>query len=129
VDNQGRIWVKQGADKRHVTAREEMQRMFQPAGLVYADVVPVAGTSAADIDEKAFRAYFNRRYGAGSEFAGLPLGVRLPGAMGDVPDDESPLPLPPPLQAVSVAAKKTAPTNGLKGTDIKAHRCRSWAAL
>ena len=44
VDHQGRIWVKQGADKRHVTAREEMQRMFQRSGLVYADGVPVAGT-------------------------------------------------------------------------------------
>lgn len=73
VDHQGRIWVKQGADKRHVTAREEMQRMFQRAGLVYADVVPVAGTSAADIDEKAFHAYFDRRYGQSSEFAGQPL--------------------------------------------------------
>jgi predicted HTH transcriptional regulator len=70
VDNQGRIWVKQGADKRHVTAREEMQRMFQRAGLVYADVVPVAGTSATDIDDNAFNGYFVRRYGQNSEFAG-----------------------------------------------------------
>lgn len=73
MDQQGRIWVKQGADKRHVTAREEMQRTFQRAGLVYADVVPVAGTSAADIDEKSFRAYFDRRYGQGGDFAGQPL--------------------------------------------------------
>ena len=63
LDHQGRIWVKQGADKRHVTAREEMQRMFQRAGLVRADVVPVAGTSAEDVDEKAFNAYVSRRYG------------------------------------------------------------------
>jgi len=77
VDHQGRIWVKQGADKRHVTSREELQRMFQRAGLVYADVVPVEGTSAADIDEKAFSAYFNRRYGPSAEFAGQPLGQVL----------------------------------------------------
>ena len=63
VDNQGRIWVKSGSDKRHVTAREEIQRLFQRAGLIYADVVPINGTSAADIDEKAFSVYFNRRYG------------------------------------------------------------------
>jgi len=37
TDHQGRIWVKSGADKRHVTAREEMQRLFQQAGLIYAD--------------------------------------------------------------------------------------------
>ncbi|MDR3300636.1 MAG: putative DNA binding domain-containing protein [Candidatus Accumulibacter sp.] len=70
VDRQGRIWVKQGADKRHVTAREEMQRMFQRSGLVHADVVPVAGTSAADINEKSFQSYFGRRYGQNNEFAG-----------------------------------------------------------
>lgn len=56
-----------------MTAREELQRLFQRAGLVYADVVPVAGTSVADLDEKAFNAYFNRRYGQNSELAGLPL--------------------------------------------------------
>ena len=73
MDLQGRVWVKSGSDKRHVTAREELQRLFQRAGLVYADVVPVAGTSVADLDEKAFAAYFNRRYGQSSELAGLPL--------------------------------------------------------
>jgi len=41
VDTLGRIWVKSGADKQHVTAREEMQRMFQQSGLLYADEVPV----------------------------------------------------------------------------------------
>ena len=77
LDHQGRIWVKQGADKRHVTAREEMQRMFQRSGLVYADGVPVSGTSIADIDEKAFTAYFQRRYGQQPEFAGQSLAQLL----------------------------------------------------
>ena len=63
LDSQGRIWVKSGSDKRHVTAREEIQRLFQRSGLIYADVIPVEGTSASDIDEKAFNDYFNRRYG------------------------------------------------------------------
>src|SRR5690606_15182197 len=73
VDNQGRVWVKNGSDKRHVTAREELQRLFQQSGLVYADVVPVTGATAADVDEKAFDAYFNRRYGQASEYSGQPL--------------------------------------------------------
>lgn len=64
LDHQGRIWVKQGADKRHVTSREEVQRMFQRAGLLRADIVPVAGTSVQHLDEKAFNTYFERRYGA-----------------------------------------------------------------
>lgn len=77
VDHQGRIWIKQGADKRHVTSREEMQRMFQRAGLVYADVVPVADTSPEDIDDKAFTAYFKRRHGQSSEFAGQTIAQLL----------------------------------------------------
>jgi predicted HTH transcriptional regulator len=62
TDNQGRIWVKSGADKRHVTAREEMQRLFQQAGLIYADEVPVAQTTVADIDYRALEEYFESRY-------------------------------------------------------------------
>ena len=62
TDNQGRIWVKSGADKRHVTAREEMQRLFQQAGLIYADEVPVAGTKVTDIDRRALEEYVENRY-------------------------------------------------------------------
>ncbi|MCC7545535.1 MAG: putative DNA binding domain-containing protein [Aquabacterium sp.] len=80
LDQQGRIWVKQGADKRHVTAREEMQRMFQRGGLVYADVVPVAGTTSADLDEPAFRRYLAQHYSANDADgarAALPLDALL----------------------------------------------------
>ena len=62
TDNQGRIWAKSGVDKRHVTAREEMQRLFQQAGLIDADEVPVAGTTVADIDRRALEEYFENRY-------------------------------------------------------------------
>lgn len=71
VDNHGHIWVKSGADKRRVTAREELQRLFQQAGLVYADSVPVAGSSSADIDTKALGEYFQRRFRQSPEQAGL----------------------------------------------------------
>ena len=77
LDQQGRIWVKHGADKRHVTAREEMQRMFQSGGLVYADVVPVTGTTSADLDEPAFRRYLAQHYGADTALAELPLDALL----------------------------------------------------
>lgn len=77
LDQQGRIWVKHGADKRHVTAREEMQRMFQSGGLVYADVVPVTGTTSADLDEPTFRRYLDQHYSADTALAGLPLDAVL----------------------------------------------------
>lgn len=49
MDAQGRVWVKNGADKRHVTSREEMQRMFLNAGLIQADTLPVPGTMPMSI--------------------------------------------------------------------------------
>ncbi len=76
VDLQGRIWVKSGADKRQVTAREEMQRMFQQSGLVYADEVPVAGSGFDDVDQVAFEQYFERRYHKAMQATGLST-VRL----------------------------------------------------
>ena len=62
TDLQGRIWVKSSGDKRHVTAREEIQRMFQEAGFVYADEIPLNKLSPEDIDLKSFSEYFYRRY-------------------------------------------------------------------
>jgi ATP-dependent DNA helicase RecG len=62
MDNSGVIWVKSGSDKRRVTAREEMQRMFQAAQLVHADEVPVQGSSIADVDLEYFRRFYRARY-------------------------------------------------------------------
>ncbi len=73
MDNQGAIWVKSGADKRKVTAREEMQRLFQSEGLVYADEVPVPHSSIADIEPSVFRTYYENRYEESLEESGLPL--------------------------------------------------------
>jgi len=73
VDNSGVIWVKCGSDKRRVTAREEMQRMFQTAQLVHGDDVPVPGTSASDIDVEYFRQFFTKRFGMDLEEQGLSL--------------------------------------------------------
>ena len=73
VDNSGVIWVKSGSDKRRVTAREEMQRMFQTAQLVHGDDVPVPGTSASDIDVEYFRQFFTKRFGMELDEQGLSL--------------------------------------------------------
>jgi ATP-dependent DNA helicase RecG len=58
MDNQGLIWVKNGADKRKVTAREELQRMFQASAFIHADEMPVQGSSMADVDSAFFEAFF-----------------------------------------------------------------------
>jgi len=76
-DNNGVFWVKSGADKRRVTAREEVQRILQSADLVHADEVPVEGTSAEDIDSEHFGGFFEKQYGETLdqvlEKAGIPL--------------------------------------------------------
>jgi ATP-dependent DNA helicase RecG len=74
MDNTGAIWVKSGSDKRRVTAREEMQRMFQAAQLVHGDDVLVPGTSLSDIDLDYFRRFFRSRYEQDLEEQGQSLG-------------------------------------------------------
>lgn len=63
ADNDGRIWVKNGSDKRAVTAIEEMQRMFQAATLVHADELKVQNTSIDDIDMDYFSDFFQNVVG------------------------------------------------------------------
>lgn len=62
MDNNGIIWIKSGADKRKVTSREEMQRMFQSAGLIHGDEIPANGLTIADIDLPFFRDFFQKEY-------------------------------------------------------------------
>jgi ATP-dependent DNA helicase RecG len=63
MDKNGAIWVKNGSDKRRATSREELQRLFQQAGLVHADETPVAGLSAGDLDLPYFEAFFAQQFG------------------------------------------------------------------
>ena len=63
MDNQGAIFVKSGADKRRATSREELQRMFQSAGLIHGDEIPANGTSVADIDLSYFEDFFEKENG------------------------------------------------------------------
>ena len=80
-DNGGVFWVKSGSDKRRVTSREEVQRMLQSADLVYADEVPVEGTTSGDVDLEHFGGFFEKQYGESLDNAldkaGIPLGQLL----------------------------------------------------
>lgn len=63
MDKNGAIWVKSGSDKRRATSREELQRLFQQAGLVHADETPVTGLSAGDVDMSYFEEFFEKHFG------------------------------------------------------------------
>jgi ATP-dependent DNA helicase RecG len=72
-DNTGSIWVKSGADKRKVTSREEIQRMFQASGLIHGDEIPANGISIADVDQEYFRQFYQREYGQDVDEIGISL--------------------------------------------------------
>lgn len=61
-NNEGAFWVKSGADKRKVTSPEELQRLFQSSGKLYAGESIVEGTSKDDIDILIFNRYFKKVY-------------------------------------------------------------------
>lgn len=73
MDNSGSVWVKSGADKRKVTSREEIQRMFQGAGLIHGDEIPANGITISDLDVDYFRLFFERAFGESLESQDLPL--------------------------------------------------------
>lgn len=62
MDSEGLIWVKNGADKRKVTSREELRRLFQESDLIYADETPVKDTTVDDIDRVYFAEFYQRVY-------------------------------------------------------------------
>lgn len=63
MDKNGAIWVKNGSDKRRATSREELQRLFQQAGLVHADETPVVGLGPGDVDVPYFGTFFEQQFG------------------------------------------------------------------
>lgn len=67
------IWVKKGSDKRRATDREEIQRLFQQAGLVHADETPVARLGAGDVDIPYFEAFFMQQFGESLAVHSQPL--------------------------------------------------------
>ncbi len=62
MDKNGVIWIKSGADKRKATSREEIQRMYQSAGLLHGDAIPVPAMTVSDIDENIFSAFYQKQY-------------------------------------------------------------------
>ncbi len=62
MDKNGVIWVKSGDDKRKATSREEIQRMYQSAGLLHGDEIPVPTMTVSDLDTKSFSRFYEKQY-------------------------------------------------------------------
>jgi ATP-dependent DNA helicase RecG len=77
MDNKGQIWVKNLGNKDRVTSREEIQRMFQSAGLIHGDEIPANGLSISDIDLPFFERFFQQEYGETMDDQENPLQIIL----------------------------------------------------
>ncbi len=72
-DKNGAIWVKNGADKRKATSREEIQRLFQAGGLIHADENALPQFSISDLDMDFFGRFFQKRYNETLKEQEIPL--------------------------------------------------------
>jgi len=77
MDNNGVIWVKNGSDKRKVIAKEEIARLLQSSGNLYADETIVNGTTVNDIDEVIFRKFILNKHEKSIDELGLPISELL----------------------------------------------------
>ncbi len=66
------IWVKVGSDKRRAK-REEIQRLLQSSGHLYADEMPVENTNIRDFDLESFRLFYEHRTGEKFEDIDIPI--------------------------------------------------------
>lgn len=61
-DKDGLIFIKNGADKRKVTSNEEIMRMLQSSGNLYAEEQILAHCTYEDIDWGKFKAFYESTY-------------------------------------------------------------------
>jgi len=62
TDNKGIIWMKNGSDKRRVNSRDEMARLLQSSGNLFADETTIRDSSINDIDEKEFETFIKEKH-------------------------------------------------------------------
>lgn len=77
TDNKGIIWLKNGSDKRKVVAREEMARLLQSSGNLFADETIINGTTVNDINEKIFIDSIRKKHEKSTDELGLPISELL----------------------------------------------------
>ena len=77
MDNNGIIWVKNGSDKRKVISKEEIARLLQSSGNLFADEIIINGTTINDINEKLLGKFIQKKHEKSIVELGLPLSELL----------------------------------------------------
>lgn len=72
-DRLGSIYVKNGSDKRRVTSNDEISRLLQSSKVMFADELPITGTSAADIELEYYKDFIKKKFNKSFEDLGLEL--------------------------------------------------------
>ena len=62
TDKDGLIFIKNGSGKRKVTSREEISRMLQSSGNLYAEETILQHSSFSDWDWDKFKDFFEKKY-------------------------------------------------------------------
>lgn len=62
TDKDGVVWIKNGADKRKVTSKEELSRLLQSSGNLYAEEMLLHHSSLSDINWDKFQAFYEEKY-------------------------------------------------------------------
>ena len=61
-DNDGIIFMKNGANKRKVTSNEEISRLLQSSGYLYAEEKVINHSSIDDINTQKFKSFYESKY-------------------------------------------------------------------
>ncbi len=62
TDKDGVVWVKNGSDKRKVISKEELSRLLQSSGNLYAEERLIQHSSLDDFDWEKFKKFYEEKY-------------------------------------------------------------------
>ncbi len=62
MDKEGLIFMKNGSDKRKVISKEELSRLLQSSGNLYAEEMLIHNSTYEDIDTKDFKKFYEKKY-------------------------------------------------------------------
>lgn len=62
TDKDGVIWVKNGSDKRKVTSKDELSRLLQNSGNLYAEEMLLQHSSFDDFNWDKFQSFYEEKY-------------------------------------------------------------------
>jgi len=72
-DRLGSIYMKNGSDKRRVTSNDEISRLLQSSNAMFADEIPIQGTSIADINLEYYNQFIQKKYNKTLDDLGIEL--------------------------------------------------------